>query len=103
MDVPDCDYIISNPPYSMKSEIILRLFDIGKPFAMLVNFQGMFDHKKRFRCFKEHSEDVGMLWLYPRITFLDSLGESMNNAMFQGGYICYKILDNQLEFEYINK
>ncbi len=29
--VPDCDYIISNPPYSRKGEVIKRLYEIGKP------------------------------------------------------------------------
>ena len=36
--VPDCDYIISNPPYSRKGEVIKRLYEIGKPFDMLINF-----------------------------------------------------------------
>lgn len=38
MKVPDCDYIISNPPYSLKGEVLKQLYEIGKPFAMLVNF-----------------------------------------------------------------
>ncbi|MBU0476311.1 MAG: sugar-phospahte nucleotidyltransferase, partial [Bacteroidetes bacterium] len=32
----ECDYIVSNPPYSLKTEVLKRLFDIEKPFAMLV-------------------------------------------------------------------
>ena len=47
-DPPQCDYIISNPPYSKKTEVFDRLMEIEKPFAMLCNFQGMFDNKKRF-------------------------------------------------------
>ena len=43
IDVPSCDYIISNPPYSLKSKVIKRLYEIGKPFGMLINFQGIFD------------------------------------------------------------
>lgn len=31
MKVPECDYIISNPPYSLKTEVFKRLFQIGKP------------------------------------------------------------------------
>ena len=48
VDVPECDYIISNPPYSLKGDVFKRLYEIGKPFAMLINFQGIFDHKDRF-------------------------------------------------------
>lgn len=50
-DVPDCDYIVSNPPYSLKGQVIRRLYEIGRPFAMLLNFQGIFDSKERFRMF----------------------------------------------------
>ena len=31
---PACDYIISNPPYSLKGEVLERLFDLDKPFAV---------------------------------------------------------------------
>ena len=27
--IPDCDYIVSNPTYSMKGEVIKRLYEIG--------------------------------------------------------------------------
>lgn len=40
METPNCDYIISNPPYSLKGDVIDRLFEIGKPFAMLVGVVG---------------------------------------------------------------
>ena len=42
-DIPDCDYIISNPPYSVKGKVFERLFEIGKPFAMLVGVVGLFE------------------------------------------------------------
>ena len=38
----DCDYIISNPPYSLKNEVFERLFAIGRPFDMLVGVVGLF-------------------------------------------------------------
>ena len=45
VDVPKCDYIISNPPYSKKTEVFKRLYETEIPFAMLINFQGIFDKK----------------------------------------------------------
>lgn len=46
-EVPQCDYIISNPPYSLKTEVFERLFSISKPFAMLVGVAGLFESKKK--------------------------------------------------------
>ena len=37
IDVPKCDYIISNPPYSLKGEVLQRLFEIGKPLQLQKN------------------------------------------------------------------
>ena len=98
--VPDCDYIVSNPPYSLKSEVIKRLYEIGKPFAMLVNFQGIFDSRERFRIFKENR--VEMLWLSPRVNYLTGNGELPQRAPFQSGYLCSGICESQLEFEYLD-
>ena len=36
IDTPECDYIISNPPYSCKAQVFKKLFETGKPFAMLI-------------------------------------------------------------------
>lgn len=37
------DYIISNPPYSCKGEVLNRLFELDVPFAMLVGVVGLFE------------------------------------------------------------
>ena len=100
METPDCDYIVSNPPYSLKEEVLERLYEIGKPFAMLVNFQGIFDSKKRFRLFKENR--VEMLWLSPRVAYLGADGTFSSRVPFQSGYLCSGICTNQLEFDYLD-
>ena len=100
-DVPDCDYIISNPPYSLKNQVLERLYAIGKPFAMLINFQGIFDSRQRFQMFKEHR--VEMLWLSPRVAYLTERGRLRQGVPFQSGYLCSGICENQLEFEYLDK
>lgn len=98
--VPDCDYIVSNPPYSLKGEVIKRLYEIGKPFAMLVNFQGIFDSRERFQIFKENR--VEMLWLSPRVNYMTRDGKLPQRVPFQSGYLCSGICENQLEFEYLD-
>ncbi len=101
VDVPECDYIISNPPYSMKNQVLERLYAIGKPFAMLINFQGIFDSQKRFQMFKGHR--VEMLWLSPRVDYGTERGRLRQGVPFQSGYLCSGICKNQLEFEYLDK
>ena len=58
METPNCDYIISNPPYSLKGDVIDRLFEIGKPFAMLVGVVGLFESQRRFNLFKSHEFEI---------------------------------------------
>ena len=101
VDTPDCDYIISNPPYSLKNQVFERLYAIGKPFAMLINFQGIFDTQKRFQMFKKHR--VEMLWLSPRVAYMTEQGRLRQSVPFQSGYLCSGICQNQLEFEYVDK
>ena len=98
-DVPECDYIVSNPPYSLKNEVLKRLYEIGRPFAMLINFQGIFDHKERFRMFKQNR--VEMLWLSPRVNYISEEEKQNVRVPFQSGYICSGICSNQLEFDYM--
>ena len=101
VEVPECDYIISNPPYSLKGEVFKRLYDIGKPFAMLINFQGIFDHKNRFEMFKNNRTE--MLWLSPRVNYIKQGDYKASGVPFQSGYLCSGIFKEQLNFEYLDK
>ena len=101
VEVPECDYIISNPPYSLKGEVFKRLYDIGKPFAMLINFQGIFDHKNRFEMFKNNRTE--MLWLSPRVNYIKQGDYKASGVPFQSGYLCSSIFKKQLNFEYLDK
>lgn len=100
-EIPDCDYIISNPPYSLKGDVFKRLYDIGKPFAMLINFQGIFDHKDRFEMFKNNK--VEMLWLSPRVNYIKPNENKASGVPFQSGYLCSGIFKEGLNFEYLDK
>lgn len=101
VEAPECDYIISNPPYSLKGEVFKRLYEIGKPFAMLINFQGIFDGKDRFEMFKNNK--VEMLWLSPRVNYIRPNENSPSSVPFQSGYLCSGIFENELNFEYVDK
>lgn len=67
---------------------------------MLINFQGIFDSRERFRMFKENR--VEMLWLSPRVNYMAQNGEQPMRVPFQSGYLCSGICKSQLEFEYLD-
>ena len=46
------DYIISNPPFSIKDEILARLYELNKPYAMLLPIPTL-QGQKRFEYIKD--------------------------------------------------
>lgn len=78
-----------------------RLYEINIPFAMLINFQGIFDHKERFKLFKDNG--VEMLWLSPRVNYIKQGEYKSSGVPFQSGYLCRGIFKKELNFEFINK
>lgn len=103
MSVPDCDAIVSNPPYSMKTEVIQRLFDIGKPFAMLVGVVGLFESQKRFEMFRDHSFEI--MYLNRRVAYFKDYAEQKPSLHppFSSVYICKGLLPKPVVFEEIKK
>jgi len=49
----DCDYIITNPPYSKKGQFIKRAFELNKPFAFLLPLTTL-EGKFRGEIFREN-------------------------------------------------
>lgn len=101
--VPNCDYIISNPPYSLKGEVLQRLFEIGKPFAMLVGVVGLFESQKRFNMFRDNEFEI--MYLNKRVAYFKDYREQRPslNPPFSSVYVCHKILPKQIIFEEIKK
>ena len=103
METPNCDYIISNPPYSLKDDVIDRLFEIGKPFAMLVGVVGLFESQRRFNLFKSHEFEI--MYLNKRVSYFKDYAEQRPslNPPFSSVYICSKMLPKTIVFEEIDK
>ena len=103
IEVPKCDYIISNPPYSIKGEILDRLFEIKIPFAMLVGVVGLFESQKRFNMFKNNNFEI--MYLNKRVSYFKDYGEQKPslNPPFSSVYVCKDILPKQIIFEEISK
>lgn len=87
------DYIISNPPYSKRNQIYTRLYEIGAPFAMLVNMTGLADSRKRALLFAQYG--IQMMYIYPRIKYIKD-GKQTTGNIFQSGYVCKDVLPKDL-------
>ena len=98
-----CDYIVSNPPYSLKAEVFSRLFKIGKPFAMLVGVVGLFESQKRYTMFKEN--DFSVMYFNKRVSYFKDYNDEKPsmNPPFSSVYLCSKMLPKQIVFEDIVK
>lgn len=97
-----CDYIISNPPYSLKTEVFKRLGELNIPFAMLVGSAGLFAAKSRFDFFKDGIEQMVFSSRIAYMTDYDS-GEVKAFPPFESSYICRGVLPQQLVFEEVDK
>ena len=95
--VPECDYIISNPPFSRKVDVLDRLFDIGKPFAMLLGDGGLFGSKRKFEMFKNNKFEL----LIPnkRVAYIEKDSGLKNSPPYLSIYVCSKLLDKQIVFD----
>lgn len=101
----ECDYIISNPPYTIKNEVLSRLFELGKPFAMLMNAAGLFDGLYRFNLFENNKFEL--LYMNKRVEYftdydnpIESTRKSPPNPSV---YFCSNVLPQQIVFEEIFK
>jgi hypothetical protein len=99
----ECDVILSNPPYSRKTEVIERLFNLGKPFAMLFGIVGLFESEKRFTLLEQNSFEV--MHFNRRVTYFRDFVEQKPSIKppFASVYLCSKLLPKQIVFERINK
>jgi hypothetical protein len=97
------DYIISNPPYSMKTEVLNSLFLSEKPFAMLLGVVGLFESQKRFDMFKNNNFEI--MYLNRRVAYFKSYEEQKPslNPPFSSVYLCRNILKDRIIFEQISK
>lgn len=80
-----------------------KLFEIGKPFAMLVGVVGLFESQKRFEMFAKN--DFEILYMNRRIAYFKDYSEQKPslNPPFSSVYLCSGILPKQIVFEEIIK
>jgi hypothetical protein len=95
------DYIISNPPYSQKDRVFEHLFYLGRPFAMLMGATAGLFEGKRFTLFSDKEFEI--MWLKPRVAFIDRNGVALKSPPFQSCYVCHKVLPKPYLFVELDK
>jgi len=86
------DYIISNPPFSRKLDVLERLYKLDKPFAMLLNLECL------------NYQVVGEFFLNKPLQLLivdKKVSFDGNTASFNTSYFCNKVLPKDLIFEHL--
>lgn len=104
LDPPqNCDYIISNPPYSVKGKVLDKLFKLNIPFGMLVGVVGLFESQARFEMFKNNNFEI--MYFNKRVSYFKNYTDQKPslNPPFSSVYICHNILPKQIVFEEITK
>lgn len=93
---PQGDIVVSNPPFSKRDAIFKRLFLFDIAFALVMNFNGLFDSKSRARTFRDNNVEI--LIPYGRMKFTHKDRGELNSPNFQSVYVCNKLLDKQIVF-----
>lgn len=97
---PQGEILVSNPPFSKRDKIFERLYEWDIPFALIINFNGLFDSKKRADIFRKHK--VEMLVPRGRMKFYHRDKGLLNSPNFQSIYVCNKLLEQQIVFDETN-
>lgn len=94
------DIIISNPPFSQKDNVLKRLFELNKPYAMLLpvpTLQG----QARF----PYMQDIQYLGFDKRINYYKdiSMTRTQDGVSFGSCYICRQFLPKDLIIEELQR
>lgn len=96
-DMPQAEIVVSNPPFSKRQKIFEKLYEWDIPFALIMNFNGLFDSKARVELFKNH--EIQMLVPHGRMKFFAKEKGMLNSPNFQSIYVCNHLLDKQIVFD----
>ena len=88
----DYDCIISNPPFTRKLDVLRRLYDIGKPFAMVMGLP-ILNYQEIGSFFL--GKDLQLLIVDKKVSF-DGRTASFNNS-----YFCRQLLPKDIIFVHL--
>ena len=95
------DIIVTNPPFSCKDEVISRLYELNKPFAILLPLNSL-QGRSRYENFKN---GIQLLAFDQRIDFHDPehMVSPNKGTPFASAYFCRDVLPNDLILEHLEK
>lgn len=95
------DIIISNPPFSIKDKVIERVYEFGKPFALLLPVKAI-QGKKRFKSFKQ---GLQLLAFDGRVDYHNrqNMQTVTKGNHFGSMYFCRDLLPRELIFKELIK
>ena len=96
----DYDIIISNPPFSCKDDILKRLYELNKPYAMLLPIPTL-QGQTRF----PYMQDIQYLGFDKRIEYYRdiTMKETQKGVAFGSCYLCKDFLPKDLIIEQLTK
>jgi hypothetical protein len=91
IDAPDFEYdiILTNPPYSLKTDFLKRAYELGKPFGFLLPLTAL-EGVERGKLYREYGVEV--LVLDRRINYM----KDKKGAWFNSSWFCWQLLPNKL-------
>lgn len=97
----DYDVIISNPPFSKKDKVLKRLYELNKPFAIILPMNSL-QGKTRYKYF---SQGIQLLSFDQRIGFhnKDNMDKPIEGSPFASAYFCRNVLPSDLIIEHLDK
>lgn len=87
------DYIISNPPFTLKLKVLERLYKLNKPFAMILGLP-ILNYQEVGKFFLD--KELQLLIVDKKVSF------DGNTASFNNSYFCYKLLPKDIIFEHLD-
>ena len=95
------DIIISNPPFSIKDAVLKRLYELNKPFAILLPMNSL----QGVNIYQYFKNGIQLLAFDQRIGFHNSIDNisPVEGSPFASAYFCRDLLPKDLIIEHLNK
>jgi len=85
--IPEYDIIVSNPAFSIIKQVMQRLYELDKPFILILPSSKI--NTQYFRIWKD--KNIQIIIPRKRIQFIKNGNELQNSCNFDCFYYCYKI------------